>query len=305
MNKPHKKLISVLIVTMLAVCALPVADIYATATERYSEHSNSPSIMLLGYNPAGSNDYTIVENGEPDITDSSMAGDDNTSNGDDNNTSEVDNTSNGIDNPPPGEPAIPISPVEPTLPVEYQNPFTDVYEGSWFYEDVIYVFNHQLMMGAEADLFNPDALLTRGMVVTVIHRMAGSPDVTGITSPFTDVPSDKYYTNAVVWAIKNNIVNGYDNVRFGPDDNVTREQLALILYRFEVISGKPLPDTLIDREFVDWDRISRYAREPVSILLTQGIISGKPENLFDPGGFATRAEFAAMLHRFNVVLLSV
>ena len=299
MNRTHRKLGALLIITMLIVCVLPLANIYAAGTgartEQYYIQSNTAAVMLLGANAAGNIDNNIIlENSDPDALD------DNTSDEGDNNTPEGDDASDGTDSPLPDGPDIPAIPDEPAPPIVYQNPFIDIYEDNWFYEDVVYVFAHQLMMGSNADTFSPDALLTRGMVVTVIYRMAGSPDVTGISNQFIDVVSDKYYTNAVIWATKNSIVNGYDNARFGPDDNITREQLALVLYRFEVVSGKTMPDTLADEEFDDWDQISSYAKAPVNILLTQGIISGKPENRFDPGGSATRAEFAAMLHRFSV-----
>jgi hypothetical protein len=189
------------------------------------------------------------------------------------------------------------TPITPALPV---NPFEDVKGTDWFIDDVIYVHANGLMVGTSEKpmLFSPQATLTRGMGVTVLYRIAGSPAVSGLANPFDDVPEGRWYTDAVKWAAANGIAAGYGNGKFGTEDNITREQMAVMIVNYEQFSGKIPPDILMDREFSDWNDISGWAKDAVNRLTMQGIINGKPNNLFDPGGNATRAESAAMLHRF-------
>jgi len=153
------------------------------------------------------------------------------------------------------------------------------------------------MYGTSTKTFDPNMNLTRGMVVTVLHRMHGAAPTGEYKTPFPDVRDGVYYTDAVRWAAANGIVTGYENGLFGPDDLVTREQLAAILYRYQGFSGKKPASTHPAQMFADGDSISPYAKEAVNMLVTQGVIGGKPGNLFDPKGNATRAEYAAMLHR--------
>jgi len=148
-------------------------------------------------------------------------------------------------------------------------------------------------------LFSPNMTLTRGMVVTVLYRMAESPDASGLSNPFDDVSDGKWYSDAVKWAADNKIVNGYGNGKFGPMDNITREQMAVMLMNYQQFSGNIPPDVVMDREFSDRDKISVWAKDAVDKLTKQGIINGRPNNLFDPDGEATRAEFAAILHRYR------
>ncbi|MCL2815528.1 MAG: S-layer homology domain-containing protein, partial [Oscillospiraceae bacterium] len=180
------------------------------------------------------------------------------------------------------------------------NPFDDVKESDWFYDDVMYVYSHGLMNGTGIDpmIFSPDISLTRGMVVTVLYRLAGSPDVNDLTNPFDDVAADMWYTDAIKWAAENDIVKGYGNGKFGPNDNITRQDLAAVIYRYEQFSDNIPRDVLTDRKFSDWTDINDYAKNAVNVLTMQGIINGKPGNIFDPAGNATRAEFSAILHRF-------
>jgi len=181
------------------------------------------------------------------------------------------------------------------------NPFEDVKGTDWFIDDVIYVYDNGLMLGTSTTpmLFSPNATTTRGMIVTVLYRLAGSPDVSGLANPFSDVAAGQWYTDAVKWAADNGIVSGYGGGKYGPEDNITREQLAAILYRYLVQTGKgPQGAWLTQLGFADAGKISDYAIEAVTFLNMKGIINGKPGNLFDPKGQATRAEAAAMLHRF-------
>jgi len=181
-------------------------------------------------------------------------------------------------------------------------PFTDVKAGAWYDSDVLYMWQHGLMNGTSATQFSPNSRVKRGMIVTVLYRMEGEPDVSELDNPFTDVADGMYYTNAVIWAAANEIVRGYGNNRFGPNDDVTREQLATMLYRYQEYKGEMAPDVNEARVFADAGKISGFAAEPVATLVKQGIINGKNNNMFDPKGNATRAEYAAMLHRYLLTL---
>jgi len=181
-------------------------------------------------------------------------------------------------------------------------PFTDVVEGAWFYSDVSYVWEKDLMEGMSESQFGPNALVTRGMVVTVLYRLEGSPDISDLDNPFDDVADGKYYTDAVIWAADKKIVLGFNESEFGPDLNITREQLAAILHHYQQYTDKIPPDAADAKVFADASSISGYAKDSVSALVMQGIINGKPNNKFDPKGNATRAEFAAMLHRYLLAI---
>jgi len=177
-------------------------------------------------------------------------------------------------------------------------PFTDVMPGTWYASDVLFMWERDLMRGTSATQFSPHGRVRRGMIVTVLYRMEGEPSVAGLDNPFTDVPGGMYYTDAVIWAAANEIVLGYGGNRFGPNDDVTREQLATMLYRYQEYKDEMAPDVNPERVFADAGRISGFATEPVAKLVKQGIINGKNNNMFDPKGNATRAEYAAMLHRY-------
>ena len=180
---------------------------------------------------------------------------------------------------------------------QWQNPFRDVQSTDWFYGDVQYVFSNNLFKGVSDTAFAPNGPITRAMFVTVLWRAAGSPTAGG-SSPFKDVAAGAYYTEAVNWAAQHNIVLGISSTLFAPNRQVTREQMAAILYRYEQFSGSTPPNTVTDKQFADANKISDYAKNPVKALVAQGIIGGKPGNLFDPQGTTTRAEVAALLHRF-------
>ncbi|MDR1156723.1 MAG: S-layer homology domain-containing protein, partial [Oscillospiraceae bacterium] len=187
---------------------------------------------------------------------------------------------------------------ETETPLAQAFSFMDVSEDDWFYGDVYYMWENSLMNGTSATRFSPGRTLTRGMAVTVLYRTEGAPDTSELDNPFPDVSVGQYYTEAVIWAADHEIVLGYTDGQFGPDDDITREQMAAILYRYERYAQKVPPDTLEGRVFADESSIGDYAKEAVAKLVTQGIVAGKPNNRFDPRGNATRAEFAAVLHRF-------
>lgn len=176
------------------------------------------------------------------------------------------------------------------------NPFEDVRESDWFFEDVLYVCENGLMRGVSDTLFDPDAVTTRGMLVTVLYRMAGEP-ACGACS-FTDVPDGAYYRDAAAWAQENGLVNGYVDGRFGPDDPITREQLATILYRRALQMGEAAPDGDADlTRFADIDALAEYAVPAMRWACGNGLINGVGDNRLDPQGEASRCQIAAILHR--------
>ena len=176
--------------------------------------------------------------------------------------------------------------------------FNDVSANDWFASAVDYVTDKGMMNGTGTNTFGPKANTTRGMVVTVLYRLENEPSTAAAS--FTDVASGAYYANAVAWANANGIVSGYGNGKFGPNDKVTREQLAAILYRYaqykkyDVSVGE---DTNI-MDFDDVRQISSYAVPAIQWACGAGVMSGKSTYTLDPKGDATRAEVAAMLMRF-------
>ena len=177
------------------------------------------------------------------------------------------------------------------------NPFTDVSEKDWFYGDVMFVYENGLMLGASKALFSAHGTATRGMMATILWRMEGSPVPKGKNS-FTDVEAGKWYADAITWTAENSIFAGYGKDKFGPDDPITREQLAAIFYRYADYKGYKLTVTENLDKFEDADKITDYAKMVMQWAVGNGLIKGKSENLLDPQGTATRAEIAAMLHRF-------
>ena len=175
--------------------------------------------------------------------------------------------------------------------------FEDVGKDDWFYGDVEYAWDNLLMNGTSDTKFSPKSTLTRGMLVTVLYRLEGAPSVAGKTNPFKDVPENRYFTEAVIWAAENKIVEGYPDEVFKPEQDITREQAATILYRYQTAKNGGPKEVEGTKTFADEDSISNYAKEAVGNLAAQGVINGKPGNVFDPKGNTTRAEIAAMLHR--------
>ena len=175
-------------------------------------------------------------------------------------------------------------------------PFADIKEDDWFYDDVIYVYENELFKGTSENQFSPNAPMTRGMLVTVLHRLAGEPDAE--TSSFSDVPNDAYYAKPIAWAAELGIVNGVGDSSFDPEANITRQDIAVILARFAEKIGITLPKITAEITFSDADEISDYAIDAVQKIQQAGIINGKPGNIFDPKGHGTRAEVATMLSRF-------
>ena len=183
------------------------------------------------------------------------------------------------------------------------NVFRDVKQSDWFYDAVQYVYDNGLMNGTESDEFSPFETTTRAMIVTILYRLEGEPTTTG--SEFWDVDLNSYYSDAVAWAATNNIVNGVGLGRFEPDDPVTREQIAAILYRFMQYKEYDIvfDDGSLYR-FVDSTQISQYAVTAMQWANTVGLITGVTSVTLDPGGFATRDQIATVLMRFCEDILS-
>lgn len=180
------------------------------------------------------------------------------------------------------------------------NPFTDVHPDDWFYEAVMFVYQNNLMNGTSATTFSPNDATTRAQIATIFYRMAGSPAVEN-TNPFTDVPygpgTDWYY-DAVLWVQQNGIMQGYGNNLFGPNDPVTREQLAVIFYNYAKFKGYDTTTSGDLSGFTDAGDLSPWAQEAMKWAVGSGVMSGKGNGILDPKGTATRAEIAAMLQNF-------
>ena len=199
----------------------------------------------------------------------------------------------------PPAPVIPVTPSKPgnTGTTGTTLRFDDVSRSDWFYDDVRYVYENGIMDGTGAYRFAPNAQLTRAMIVTILYRMAGSPAMSG-ASDFKDVDSNKWFAKAVAWAAANGIVNGYGSGRFGPNDPVTREQLAAILYRYTAYrkaSAASNGDNLAS--FSDLGTVSGYALESMNWAVGAGLLKGANGKL-DPKANATRAQVAAIIHRY-------
>ncbi len=168
--------------------------------------------------------------------------------------------------------------------------FTDLDITSWYHEAVDYVLIEKMMNGFGNRLFKPNGKLSRAMLVQILYNREGCPQVEDKTG-FTDVPSDEWYADAVYWAAENGIINGYGNGLFGPDVPITREQLAVILWRY---MGSP--DAGVDAfDFSDASDISSYAVEALRWAVAEGVVNGHADGRLDPKGTATRAQVAQML----------
>lgn len=189
---------------------------------------------------------------------------------------------------PPGY--VPGGPVEPG-PL----PFEDVSPDDWFYSAVQYVYQRGMVNGTSATAFSPGRTVTRGMIVTILHRLEGSPGAAA--SGFSDVAADQWYADAVNWAAANGIVNGYSSERFGPNDTVTREQLATILYRYVGTKGIDRSVTEDLSAFTDQSAVSSYAVEAMRWAVDSGLIKGVGNGVLSPRGSATRAQAATILMR--------
>ena len=229
----------------------------------------------------------------------------------------------------PGQPSGPSQPVTPNTPSspsqgsqkpggedsstqkpdegpDYNSvalPFVDVNAADWFCEAVRYVYARGMMGGTGTNTFSPGGTTTRAMIVTILHRLEGTPAAAG--SAFTDVPAGQYYAQAVGWASSVGVVNGYGDGTFQPDAPITREQMAAILCRYAQYKGVDVSRRADLTRFPDSAKVSPYAAEPMGWAVESGLITGMDGQLA-PGGSATRAQVATILMRLceNVVAFS-
>ncbi len=200
-------------------------------------------------------------------------------------------------------PAATIEPTaEPTaepLAESVDLPFVDVRPDDWFYDSVKYMYENGLMNGAETDLFEPNASVTRGMTAAILGRAEGADAAAEFENAFSDVDTNEYYAPYIAWAADNGIVNGVGDGLFAPDDNVTREQLAAMLYRCAGYKGYDVSGGDADlNAFADSGEIGEYAVPAVRWACGAGIINGNGDGTLTPLAGATRAETAAIFERF-------
>lgn len=178
-------------------------------------------------------------------------------------------------------------------------PFADVNAGDWYYDAVAYTYKNGIFKGTTDTAFDPNAATTRGMIVTLIARIEKISDTAITETPFTDVAANEYYATAIKWAAEHKIVLGYGDGTYGPNDLITREQLAAIWYRYQQYKNAVAAgDADVALTFADAAQISDYAVEAVKFCYNKGIITGKENNRLDPAGNATRAEVATVLMRY-------
>ncbi|MGN1027635.1 MAG: S-layer homology domain-containing protein, partial [Faecousia sp.] len=191
---------------------------------------------------------------------------------------------------------IPGRPSKPSKPSFDDVPFHDVVKSDWFYDEVSYVYHNGLMNGTRPGEFEPETAITRSMIVTILYRLEGEP-MNNYVGLFADVENYKWYTDAVEWAAKNDIVTGYTTGNFGPMDPVTREQLAAILYRYADFCGYDVDGSANLKSFNDDETISNYAVDAMEWAVANNLLNGSHNNLA-PKANATRAQAAAILMRF-------
>lgn len=180
-------------------------------------------------------------------------------------------------------------------------PFTDI-NGHWAYDAILYAYHNGLMNGIGDEKFDPNGTLNRAMLVTILYRLEGKPAVTAV-NPFDDVKDGKWYTDAIIWAADNELVNGYGNGKFGPEDDITREQMAKILFAYSKLKGYDSSKANDLAAYTDAENISGWALDAVKWANAVNLITGRTETTIVPGGNATRAEAATILMRYmeNVV----
>ena len=190
---------------------------------------------------------------------------------------------------------------EPDPTVEL--PYTDVAEGDWFYDYVYDVYVKKLMTGLEDTVFGPGQNLARAQFAIILYRMEGEPKIE-YTAQFPDVENNIWYTNAVLWAAKNGIVTGYsDTGKFGPSDNITREQMATMMYRYAKYKEMDVTDAKDLSSFPDGNKVQVFAVDGMKWCTAKGIISGKGEEpkILEPQGNTSRAECATIISRFTEI----
>ena len=184
--------------------------------------------------------------------------------------------------------------VEEPAPTE---PFIDVAEGDWFYDAVVYAYQNELMDGVGGNRFAPNSETTRAQLVTILYRLEGQPAVSG-DLPFTDVEAGIWYTDAILWAAQNNIVNGVSDTEFAPGDDLTRQQLVTILYRYAEAKGYDVSASADLSGYPDAGQVQTYAQPAMAWAVAENIIQGMEDGTLKPAGNASRAQIATILMRF-------
>ena len=176
--------------------------------------------------------------------------------------------------------------------------FLDVFEEDWFYDSVMFSYKHGFIKGIDKTHYAPEDKLTRGMIVTILYRMEGNPNNNG-KSKFTDVDSNEWYAKAVKWAVDNGIVHGYDGTsKFGPNDNIIRQDLAGILRNYAKYKKKNVNVKADLTKFKDYKKVDSYANTSMQWAVGKGVITGNSDGTLNPKGTATRAEAAAMIQKY-------
>ena len=215
---------------------------------------------------------------------------------------------------PDGESALRAEPADPPVtpgggggtpsePEESALPFTDVAEGDWFYDAVAYVYENGIMAGTSETIFNPTMELDRAQAAQLFYNLEGKPAVTG-DSAFTDVTSGHWAVDAITWAAQNDIVAGIGGGLYDPDSNVTREQFAVMLYKYARFKGYDLTATGDLTQFPDMDAISGWAETALSWANGNGLINGHENGTIDPKGSTIRAQAASILAQFDQSFIS-
>lgn len=183
-------------------------------------------------------------------------------------------------------------------PTELSMDFEDVPEGAWYYDNVEYVFKHELMSGLNDTTFGPNDPLARAQFATIMYRKEGKPEVS-YTNRFKDVSDGNWYTDAIMWASDAGVVTGYSNGNFGPGDKINREQMAVMMYRYANGKGYDVSASVALNSYQDGNCVSGFAKQAMQWCVAEGIITGKNNGTqLDPQGNATRAECATIIRRF-------
>lgn len=192
------------------------------------------------------------------------------------------------------------------LPVAVACPsaaFVDVKKTNWFHDCVDYAVVRDLMNGMDAAHFGPNAASTRAQVVTVLYRLAGSPDVSGLDNPFTDVKAGKWYTDAIVWAYHEGITEGVTAATFAPSTEVSRQYFVTFLYRYAKAYGCDVSARADLSVYTDCDKVSAFAKDAFSWAVAAGLVSGVTETTLSPRTYCVRAQIAKLLQGFELTVM--
>ncbi len=174
-------------------------------------------------------------------------------------------------------------------------PFSDVQPDAWYYNSVQYAVENQLFTGTSETTFEPEAVMTRAMLVTVLYRVAGEPEIGSFNTGFTDIVFNSWYEKAVIWASNNAIVTGVTDTEFMPDDPISRQEMVSILYRYIETNGGGFTGVWAYKlPYDDANLVELWAYEPMSWFIMNDFISGVGDNKLDPNGSATRAQVATI-----------